>query len=242
MSARQAGARRRIPKTKEKPYRHELKYYINAGDYTLLRQRLNAAMEHDENAGETGEYHIRSLYFDDPANTALREKLSGVDKRDKIRIRIYNLSDKVIKLECKHKKDGFIQKDSISLSREECERLCRGDYTFLLRRSEPFARRMFVKFASEGLRPAVIVDYVREAFVFPAEDVRITFDKDVRTAYRSTDIFNTNLTTYPVTEYPMVLEVKFNHYLPTYIRELVQTSASIRSAISKYCLCRKFEF
>ncbi len=224
-------------------YRHELKYYINEGAHVFLSKKLSLTMEQDRYARKNGgEYFIRSLYFDDLDDSAFREKLDGVDDRDKFRIRIYNMSDAAIKLECKHKEDGYINKTSLMLSREEYERLRNGDYTFLLRRPEPFARRMFAEFATRPLRPCVIVDYMREAYTFPFQDVRVTFDKNVRTGYRNTDLFNARIPTYPVIEdYNMVLEVKFNRYLPTYIRSLLQLDAHARSAISKYCLCRKFE-
>ncbi len=224
-------------------YRHELKYYINRGDYTLLRRKLSLTMEQDRNAAKNGgEYFIRSLYFDDADDSAFREKLDGDDSRDKFRIRIYNMKDDAIKLECKHKESTYIHKQSVSLSRAEYETLRRGDYTFLLRRPEPFARRMFAEFSLRPLRPVVLVDYMREAYVFPVEDVRVTFDKNVRTGYRSTALFDPNAPTYPViADYDMVLEVKFNRYLPTYIRALLQTDSHARSAISKYALCRKFE-
>ena len=55
----------------KKSYRHELKYFINQGDYMLLSNALRRTMDADENADGYGEYHIRSLYFDDPFNTAL---------------------------------------------------------------------------------------------------------------------------------------------------------------------------
>ena len=103
-------------------------------------------------------------------------------------------------------------------------------------------RRMYLEFAQRALKPAVIVDYTREAFVFPMEDVRVTFDKNVRTGLRSVDMFNAGIPTYPVIDdYGMVLEIKFNRFLPTYIRSLLQLEASQRSAISKYVLCRRFE-
>lgn len=224
-------------------YRHELKYYINQGDYTLLQKRLSLTMDQDQYAVQNGgEYFIRSLYFDDLDDSALSEKLDGVDGRDKFRIRIYNMADNVIKLECKHKESGYILKQSVALSRQEYETLRRGDYTFLLHRPEPFARRMFAEFSLRPLRPAVLVDYTREAYVFPTQDVRITFDKNVRTGYRSTALFDPHVPTYPViADYDMVLEVKFNQYLPTYIRALLQIDSHVRSAVSKYALCRKFE-
>lgn len=227
----------------EKGYRHELKYYITLGEYELLQRKLSLTMERDAFAKKNGgEYFIRSLYFDDRDDSAFREKLSGIDERDKFRIRIYDMRDDVIKLECKHKSNGYIKKQSIGLSRKEYEKLMSGDRLFLLNRPEPFARRMYLEFAQRALKPAVIVDYTREAFVFPMEDVRVTFDKNVRTGLRSVDMFNAGIPTYPVIDdYGMVLEIKFNRFLPTYIRSLLQLEASQRSAISKYVLCRRFE-
>ena len=227
----------------EKGYRHELKYYITLGEYELLQRKLSLTMERDAFAKKNGgEYFIRSLYFDDRDDSAFREKLSGIDERDKFRIRIYDMRDDVIKLECKHKSNGYIKKQSIGLSRKEYEKRISGDRLFLLNRPEPFARRMYLEFAQRALKPAVIVDYTREAFVFPMEDVRVTFDKNVRTGLRSVDMFNAGIPTYPVIDdYGMVLEIKFNRFLPTYIRSLLQLEASQRSAISKYVLCRRFE-
>ena len=227
----------------EKGYRHELKYYITLGEYELLQRKLSLTMERDAFAKKNGgEYFIRSLYFDDRDDSAFREKLSGIDERDKFRIRIYDMRDDVIKLECKHKSNGYIKKQSIGLSRKEYEKLMSGDRLFLLNRPEPFARRMYLELAQRALKPAVIVDYTREAFVFPMEDVRVTFDKNVRTGLRSVDMFNAGIPTYPVIDdYGMVLEIKFNRFLPTYIRSLLQLEASQRSAISKYVLCRRFE-
>ncbi len=227
----------------EKGYRHELKYYITLGEYELLQRKLSLTMERDAFAKKNGgEYFIRSLYFDDRDDSAFREKLSGIDERDKFRIRIYDMRDDVIKLECKHKSNGYIKKQSIGISRKEYEKLISGDRLFLLNRPEPFARRMYLEFAQRALKPAVIVDYTREAFVFPMEDVRVTFDKNIRTGLRSVDMFNAGIPTYPVIDdYGMVLEIKFNRFLPTYIRSLLQLEASQRSAISKYVLCRRFE-
>lgn len=224
-------------------YRHELKFYLNRGDYELLRKRLLLTLEQDRFAKlRGGEYFIRSLYFDDADDGAFREKLAGENDRDKYRLRTYNMLDDVVKLERKHKEQGYILKESLDLSRGEAESLIAGDYGVLLGREEPFARRMYRTFATSLYKPRVIVDYMREAYTFSVEDVRVTFDKNVRTGYRSVDLFSPNVITYPaVSGYDMVLEVKFNRYLPTYVRALLQVDAHARSAISKYCLCRKYE-
>lgn len=228
-----------------RPYRHEQKYIISAGEHALLSRRLQMTMAQDAYAAQNGgEYHIRSLYFDDPFDTAIRQKLDGIEVRDKIRIRIYNGSDRAIKLERKHKSGPYIQKSSLSLTRQECDALLGGDYRFLLKRPEPFAGQMFGILKLRQLRPKVLVDYDREPYVFPAEDVRITFDKNLRTAMRATALFDPDVVTYPVTELRncMLLEVKFNESLPAYIQMLIQMGAAQRTAASKYLFCRQYEF
>ncbi len=100
---------------------------------------------------------------------------------------------------------------------------------------------MYREFLTRPLCPKVIVDYEREAYIHPLEDVRVTFDKGVRTGYRSTDLFR-RIPTFPVIDdYDMVMEVKFNRTLPVFLRSLLQTGSHARSAVSKYCLCRKYE-
>lgn len=228
--------------SKKRKFRHELKYYLSYMDYHLLATRLRMTMPKDSHAGEDGEYFIRSLYFDDPIDSSLREKLDGVDCRDKYRVRIYNMSSDVIKLERKRKESGYIYKESLDISLDEFNAIINGELSFLLYREERFAKSLYAAFHTLHLKPKVIVDYWREPYTFPYEDVRITFDKHIRTAYRSADIFNPDLVTYPALEHDdVVLEVKFNKALPSYIRELIQTSAPLRSAVSKYCACRKYE-
>ena len=222
-------------------YRHELKYFLSYTDYLNLQKRLSATVPRDPNAGESGEYFIRSLYFDDPYNAALAEKLDGVDDRDKFRLRFYNMDSSRVKLERKRKTNGFICKDSLSLTKAECDAILNREYGFLLKRDDPFAHVMFTEFVTRQLRPCVIVDYVREPFVFPYEDVRITFDTKIRTGMRSTDLFNPDVPTYPVIDNDCpVLEVKFNKALPREIHTILQSYSPLRSQVSKYCLCRQY--
>ena len=228
-----------------RPYRHELKYVISDGEHEILARRLRNALKQDKYAKKNGgEYLIRSLYYDDPFDTAVEEKTSGIQVRDKFRIRIYNYSDASIKLERKHKDGPYISKSSLLLSRNECEALLHDEYGFLLRRPEPFAQQMYGIIRTRHLEPKVLVDYTREAYVYPVEDVRITFDKNIRTAMRCTDIFNPDVPTYPATELmnSMILEIKFNRYLPTYVHTLVQLGASQHVAASKYIAARRYVF
>ena len=231
------------PKPQARPvFRHELKYYLNEGDAYLLETRLNLTMRRDNNCGSNSGYHIRSLYFDDVYNSAMQTKLDGVDERKKYRIRIYNLSDRVIKLECKHKKGTYIHKTACAIDRQTADALVARDPTPLLRYDSPLAREVYQKMRTVLLAPVVIVDYVREPFVSPFQDVRITLDMDLRTGLSSTDLFDRSLPTVPALENDeTVLEIKFNDHLPEYFRTLLLSINAQRCAISKYCICRKYE-
>ncbi len=191
-----------------------------------------------------GTYFIRSLYFDTPFEKAVGEKADGVEFRDKYRIRIYDMSDKVIKFERKHKNGQFIGKKSLLITRQQCDAILAGEYRFLLHRQEDFAAELYAALRTEGWRPKVLVDYDREPFVFPLEDVRVTIDRNIRTGLRCTDLFDPHTPTFPATEFPdaCILEVKFNKYLPSYVRSLLQVNAASHTAASKYLYCRQFDF
>ena len=227
----------------KKTFRHEIKYYINYKDHMLLRTALGAVMRLDDNVDENGGYHIRSLYFDDIYETALAEKISGVDDRCKFRIRIYNLDDSYIKLEKKSKNGKFISKTSIRISRPEYDSIIAGDGSFLLEKDNAVAREFYSLMKMRLLRPRVLVDYWREAYVYSVEDTRITFDIDLKGSTMLTDIFDPKTPVLPVFDNGLlVLEVKFNRYLPESIKcALGSVSAVKRSAISKYALCRKYD-
>ena len=231
-----------MPTIRNIPLRHELKYHITPAEMTVLRNVLTPVMQPDPNGNENNEYHIRSLYFDTINDDALEEKIAGVGNRKKYRMRIYNFSDKVIKLECKSKYGDLISKQSVSIPRELAEQLIAGDPDGLQRMRHPLLHDMFREMRTRLLRPVVIVDYVREAYIHPAQDVRITFDKMLRTGMYSSDMFNAKLPTFPVFDDPVeILEVKYNEFLPTHIQALLSGVTAQRSAVSKYTWCRRYE-
>lgn len=222
--------------------RHEHKYFINEADYFLLRSLLGSVLQRDRHSDRNGEYFIRSLYFDDVYDTAYYTKIDGVEKRDKYRIRIYNCSDQAIYLERKHKEGEYIMKNSVRITRRLCEQLIEGRPDGLDASQNPLLRDMFREMRINKLHPVVIVDYAREAYMHPAENVRITFDKRLHTGLFSRDLFNPMLNGIsPIEPGRMILEVKYDHYLPDYIKRLLSTVPSDHCAISKYTLCRRFE-
>lgn len=222
--------------------RHELKYYIHYGEYAALSRRLDFAMQRDPSGDEYNEYAVRSLYFDTANDDYLNEKINGVGMRKKYRLRIYGFTDKVIKLERKSKYGELIAKESLTVPRDLAEQLMAGDSTGLERTNVPLLQDVFIQMKRSLLRPVVVVDYVREAYIHPAEDVRITFDKKLHTGITGLNMFDQYLPTAPALDNNLIiLEVKYNRVLPDHVRALLSGTNVLRSAASKYVICRRFE-
>lgn len=223
-------------------YRNEWKFYISLWEAEILKRRLLPFLEIDPYA-VNGQYTIRSLYFEDYWNSGYEEKLMGVENRQKWRIRIYNYSDKNIKLERKKKRGSYIHKDSAPLTRQEYEQIIEGDYSFLLHSQYALCQEFYYECMVNLYRPKVIVDYEREPLIRTEGDVRITFDKDVRAGAFNYDIFDSELPVESVMEpNEMVLEVKFTEMIPQIIKELLPLGGQEFSAISKYTLCYEKAF
>lgn len=218
-------------------FRHELKYLISEGEHQLLKLRLASLMKLDPHASGGG-YMIRSLYFDDYWNSAYEEKEMGVLLRKKYRIRIYDCSDAVIKLERKRKVGSYIYKEDATLAREEVEQILCGEYEFLLRSPQKLCQEFYIECISNMMRPRVIVDYEREPWIMDEGTVRVTFDSDVRAAIAGFDIFDNTLPALPALEPgKLVMEVKFTEFLPQIVRTVLPPSSEELTAVSKYVLC-----
>lgn len=206
-------------------------------DFLTLRMRLAAVMQRDSHAVD-GKYEIRSLYFDTPSDRALREKLDGVNQREKFRIRLYNYDTSVIFLEKKSKWNNLCSKESTELTEEEVQRLLRGEIMWMKNTDRVLCRELYDKMVGQGLRPKTIVDYIREPFVFAPGNVRVTLDYAIHTGLQCTDFLNPQAVTIPVGEDRILLEVKWDEYLPDIIREAVSLESRRAGAFSKYAQCR----
>lgn len=225
----------------QKKYRHELKYRINIADYYSLRSRLKHIARLDGHAERNGKYKIRSLYFDNLDDKALMEKINSLNVREKFRLRYYNDNPLFIKLEKKYKINGLGRKSAAIITREQTERLLTGDIAWMLEAEDPLLLEFYSKTKYQHLRPKTVVDYYREAYIYSPGNVRITFDSDVRSGLYSRDLFNLELPTLSVTKRgQIILEVKFDNFLPEAIRDVLQTNERQNAAISKYAACRLF--
>ncbi len=218
--------------------RQEKKYLLSIVDGQLLCARLRGCMLEDRHNGAQG-YRIRSLYFDSLNDKDFADKLDGVELRRKIRLRVYSPDADSAKLEMKQKEGAYQKKRSLRVAREDVLRLTQGDYSPLLRYSEPFAAECYGLMHRLCYRPKAVVEYRRMAFIARENQIRITLDSQITATESCYDIFSPELLQYPVMDpFNAVLEVKYNGFLLSYIKSLVSAANRSELSVSKYCLAR----
>ena len=223
----------------DRKYRHELKHYINHADYLAIRRRLREIAPLDRFSGPDGSYTVHSLYFDNLDNKALREKLDGVNNREKFRLRYYNGDLSFLRLEKKSKRNGLGCKAQAAVTREECGRLLAGEVSWMEGDGRALVTELLLKMRCQLLRPLTPVVYTREAYVYPAGNVRVTVDSGIRTGFSAAGFLDPGAVTVR-TGSPILLEVKFDEFLPDLIGDLVQERDRQSTAFSKYAACRTF--
>lgn len=221
-------------------YRHEEKFLINFGEYTYLKNILSKVMKKDRYMDGQEDYTVISLYFDTPAGKCYAEKQAGIKDRLKFRLRIYQTGSSQVRLEIKNRSDKGICKERAVISAADTERLIAGDADVLLAYAQPAAAKAYRLIKSEGFRPVVIVAYEREAYVLPALETRVTFDKRIRSSEKVTDFNQKDIFFRQISDrLDMVLEVKYNGAFPYFLKKILATAVARKQSVSKYCSCRR---
>ena len=221
--------------------RQELKYELARGEYAAIHARCRTVMHLDPHVGPDGTYHIQSLYFDDLGDSALLQNYSGVSRREKFRIRMYNGDPTTLHLEKKVKYGGLGRKYSCPLSAEQLQRMLDGDLSWMMATEFPLMQELYCRMTTELLRPKTIVAYRREPFVYGPGNVRVTFDYDIRSGILNRDMISGNTPLVPVNPDRVILEVKYDAFLPDVIRMIIQEGTPRVQAFSKYAYCRRFD-
>ncbi|WP_139492156.1 polyphosphate polymerase domain-containing protein [Brevibacillus dissolubilis] len=221
--------------------RVELKHEITTMDCFLLRKNLQHIMKPDPHAKADGKYLIRSVYFDNIDDKVLTEKKEGYYRRDKFRVRLYDHNTDFIHLEKKSKVDNLCQKKKCRITAEEYESIRHGDIAWMQQDSRDLIRELYVQMTVHQLKPVTIVDYEREVFIYEYGNVRVTFDSAIKTSFRNNDLLNPDVIMVDVLEpNQVILEVKYDEYLPDVIRKILQVSDRRKGAFSKYQVSRMY--
>ena len=226
----------------QKQYRHELKFTIPYTDYLAVRSRLQTIMSVDPHADFSGRYLIRSVYFDNSDDKALREKIDGIGRREKFRIRYYNDDYSFITLEKKMKIGNLCLKYDAQLTEDEFRRIINGDISFMKESKNQLVRELYAKMKYQGLKPCVLVSYVREPYIYKAGNVRITFDSQIRTSLFTKNFHKDKIPDISATDTPsdMILEIKYDAFLPEIIQDIIQVNGIRQQAFSKYGASRRY--
>lgn len=226
--------------TDTKVLRHEKKYYISYLNYSILKSMLQDVLIPDANGDHLGNYFVRSVYFDTITNDNYYDKMLGIRNRRKLRARLYDPKSDLVKLEIKEKDGDYLIKDTLTISKEDYKDLLSGKYDFFCKGETHSLPSLFFRLLSSSYhRPVITIDYDREAYVHPFQNIRINFDKNIRINQHLYDIFDPDLIMTPVSVEPFfVLEIKFNDFLPDWLTSLISTVTTTNTSYSKYCIGR----
>lgn len=236
----------KLNKERQSKCRHEYKFFVNEVDIALLQSRIEPLMEKDIHTGTSGIYQIRSVYFDDYWDTCYRQNEDGTDPRGKWRIRIYDGSDERISLEHKIKEKGMTRKESARITREWAEGFLQGIPLDMREASSQDAAALVQKFSGlmmvRRLLPRTIVEYERTPYVEKNGNVRVTIDRNIASGGCMEEFFERDIGKRPIMPAGRhVLEIKYDEYLPSYLKEQLELGNLRQTTFSKYYLCRRYE-
>lgn len=220
--------------------RRELKHEISKMDCYLLRNKLKHYMELDPHANSKGTYLIRSVYFDNFDNKVLTQKKEGFYERDKFRVRLYDLNTSYMNLEKKSKRNNLTYKQNCRITAAEYEQMRSGHIDWMEFDSRPLIQELYYQMSLYQINPITVVDYEREVFIYKYGNVRVTFDSSIKTSFRNNDVLNPNLAMVETNSDIVILEVKFDEYIPTIIKQLLQVGDRRLGTYSKYQISRMY--
>lgn len=218
-------------------FRNECKHHVTEVELIGLRQRLNAVAKRDRFSIGDGGYLIRSLYFDNCYDKALNEKMMGITNREKFRIRFYNNDTSYIRLEKKSKINGLCLKQGVRLSEEQVQAVLDGEISWMRKNDNELIRELWAKMQYQILRPKNIVVYDREAYVYEPGNVRVTIDSNIRGSDNIQRFLKGDEADLKLFN-KIILEVKWDEFLPQIIRDIVQLKDVRTSNFSKFAATR----
>ncbi len=230
-------------KTKLHFRRFEFKYLMKKDTADKIIPALMQYMDLDPYIVDSGKnyYTINSLYYDTSGFGCYREKIAGTSKRKKFRLRYYNTlkSDSYVFIEIKRKVDSVVIKDRVQLSQDETKDIfVNNNYSKYLNRGDDATLNEFVwAKLMNSMTPKVNVKYDRRPLVAKCDNkFRVTFDYNLR-ASKTDWLTGQEYSEKEVMPGYLVLELKYNDFLPIWFYDIIKKFNLQRVAFSKYCNC-----
>jgi SPX domain protein involved in polyphosphate accumulation len=204
--------------------RFEYKYPLSSPVYRRLTAALRPYARHDEYSRRNADhrYYVRSLYFDTSDYRAYAEKVTGESNRIKLRIRTYArkaVEAEFVSVELKTREGALVRKFSTHVSLDE---YLHFEEHRSWTRSDPVLIEFERLVRLGDLRPVLLVDYWREAFVArDRADVRVTIDHGV-VAAQSAELFPERALFRSSDPLIAVLEIKVADARPDWLEGLVR--------------------
>jgi VTC domain len=145
-----------------------------------------------------------------------------------------------LNLEKKSKRNNLTYKQKCTITVDEFEKMRIGDITWMENDSRSLIRDLYIQMNLFQIKPMTVVDYEREVFIYDQGNVRVTFDSNIKTSFRNNDLLNSDLAMVDTNPEIVILEVKYDEFLPDVIKYLLQLGNRSIGTYSKYQISRMF--
>ncbi|MBD3288492.1 VTC domain-containing protein [candidate division KSB1 bacterium] len=225
--------------------RYEIKYRIPNQKIPEIRSYLKEYADADPHVPnkEQVEYTVRSIYFDTRSLDFYWEKIDGLKVRKKLRIRGYNQDKGYAFLEIKRKYSNCVVKERAKLPSEEIEKIIGmldttdGEATNGSHNNRLVSGKFVYNMIKKNLSAKLLVVYEREPYVGKRDPGnRVTIDKNIRSRYNPdlNDLFDGDDLTFVANDFS-ILELKFNNFMPKWMRTMIVELSLKQVPFSKYC-------
>lgn len=223
----------------------EIKYLIPNRDLPRVRKAIKSYLTLDKYAGpkENPDYTVHSIYLDTWDLKFYSQKIDGIRKRVKVRIRGYNTvkDDSIIFLELKRKKNDIIFKNRYPCLFKNANCILNREDVVenVIFKQNPLDKERFIfNYLTLCLKPIIMISYEREAYQYKFDDsLRITFDKNVRSS-KANNINSLKRDNFylPTFENETIFEIKSSKPFPDWVLNVIKRFGLQRRSVSKYTL------
>lgn len=218
--------------------RVEKKYVISNDKFLLLKDAMKNHMVKDKYNKDDKPYHITNIYYDTIDNYLIRNSTDKPYYKEKLRLRGYGVpkSDDMVYLEIKKKCGGVTYKRRSALHLYEAYEFVKSPDIIL---KEHVNKQVLaeLKYFINTYKPVAKMKVSYDRFAFfsnGANDLRVSFDTNIRTDTKDLLLENENKGNHILKEDLWVMEIKTSEAIPMWLTKLLSENAIYPTGFSKY--------